>query len=86
MTTPPVTRRGLYRAAGLLGLLLALLTAPLQASVDDPLSFDDMPLDDLLKYPDWFKSSFLALDEDLQEAVASGKQGIVVYFGQKRCA
>ncbi|MCB1773942.1 MAG: thioredoxin fold domain-containing protein [Gammaproteobacteria bacterium] len=45
-----------------------------------------MPLDDLLTYPDWFKSSFLALDEDLAEAVAAGKQGIVVYFGQKRCA
>ena len=52
----------------------------------DPLEFDDTPLDELLEYPPWFKQSFLALDEDLQEAVDKGKQGIVVYFGQKRCA
>jgi len=86
LTTPSVAHRDSYCAAGLLCLLLALLTAPLHAAVDDPLSFDDMPLDDLLEYPEWFKSSFLALDEDLEEAVTAGKQGIVVYFGQKRCA
>ncbi|MGB5742468.1 MAG: thioredoxin fold domain-containing protein [Sedimenticolaceae bacterium] len=58
------------------------------AAVDDidPLQFDDTPLHDLLQYPAWFKQSFLALDEDLGEAVAAGKQGIIVYFGQKRCA
>ena len=53
---------------------------------EDPLVFDDMPLDDLLEYPTWFKESFLLLDEDLEEATAAGKRGIIVYFGQKRCA
>jgi thioredoxin-related protein len=53
---------------------------------DDPLQFDDTPLDDILEYPPWFKNSFLELDEDLAEAVASGKTGLIVYFGQKRCA
>ena len=52
----------------------------------DPLNFDDTPLDNLLEYPPWFKQSFLALDEDLREAVDGGRKGIVVYFGQKRCA
>jgi thioredoxin-related protein len=37
-------------------------------------------------YPDWFKISFLELSDDIDEAVAGGKQGIIVYFGQKHCA
>ena len=49
-------------------------------------SFDDRPRAQPLEYPDWFKESFLYLDEDLQEAVAAGKRGIIVYFGQRRCA
>jgi thioredoxin-related protein len=48
--------------------------------------FDDFPLEDLLEYPPWFKKSFLDLQEDLAEAEAAGKKGIIVYFGQKRCA
>jgi len=57
------------------------------ASVEeDNFRFDDTPLEKLIEYPDWFKSSFLALDEDLEEATAAGKFGIAVYFGQKRCA
>ncbi len=77
---------------GRLALLLGCLAltagafATMDESVSDPLQFDDTPLDDLLQHPDWFKTSFLALDEDLQEAVKGGKKGIVVYFGQKRCA
>ena len=69
-------------------LALLLVAAPATASTDesDPLQFDDTPLDDLLKYPEWFKQSFLDLDEDLREALDAGKKGIVVYFGQKRCA
>jgi thioredoxin-related protein len=69
-------------------VLAALLAAPAWTGAvkDDPLNFDDTPLDNLLEYPAWFKQSFLALDEDLEEAVANGKEGLVVYFGQKRCA
>ena len=52
---------------------------------EDSFSFDDTPLENVIVYPDWFKKSFLALDEDLQEAIDKGKKGIIVYFGQQRC-
>jgi thioredoxin-related protein len=53
---------------------------------EEVFEFDDFPLEALLEYPDWFKRSFLDLQDDLQEAIDKGKQGIIVYFGQKRCA
>ena len=58
------------------------------ATQDDPqvYEFDDFPLEELLQYPPWFKQSFLDLTEDLAEAKQAGKKGIIVYFGQKRCA
>ncbi|MGD2082142.1 MAG: thioredoxin fold domain-containing protein, partial [Chromatiales bacterium] len=37
-------------------------------------------------YPDWFKDSFLYLEDDLRDALEKGKDGIIVYFGQRRCA
>jgi len=52
----------------------------------DVYSFDDTPLEEPFEYPAWFKKSFLDLPDDLEEAVDAGKQGIMVYFGQKRCA
>ncbi|WP_456404844.1 thioredoxin family protein [Thiolapillus sp.] len=52
---------------------------------EDPLVFDDVPLKEMIEHPDWFKESFLDLQDDLQEAVENGKKGIIVYFGQKRC-
>ncbi len=54
-------------------------------SVDEAYGFDDFPREELLVYPDWFKQSFLDIRSDLAEAVAAGKQGLIVYFGQKRC-
>jgi thioredoxin-related protein len=57
-----------------------------QAANEDPFAFDDFPLEELLQYPDWFKMSFLDLPDDLGEAVDQNKRGIIVYFGQKRCA
>lgn len=48
--------------------------------------FDDQPLPEPLGYPPWFKLSFLDFPEDLNEAVAAGKQGLMIYFGQKYCA
>lgn len=69
---------------------LLLLSTPAQAGEktfdNDIYGFDDTPLAEPLHYPDWFKESFLDLGDDLQEALEAGKQGIVVYFGQKRCA
>lgn len=49
-------------------------------------SFDDQPLEQAVTLPPWFKLSFLDLREDLEESVRSGKQGLMVYFGQKYCA
>jgi thioredoxin-related protein len=73
--------------AALCVLLIALGHADhCQAADEDALAFDDFPLEELLQYPDWFKKSFLDLPDDLDEAVARGKRGLIVYFGQKRCA
>ena len=49
-------------------------------------SFDDAPLEEPLGFPDWFKLSFLDLREDIEEVREAGKQGLIVYFGQKYCA
>ena len=72
----------------LIGACLALLSGSAWSNVSDtdPVQFDDTPLDDLLQHPDWFKKSFLDLDDDLEQAVSEGKKGIIVYFGQRRCA
>lgn len=76
---------------GLLALCSMLLatTGALSHAIEtekDVFAFDDFPLEELIKYPDWFKQSFLELPDDLHEALDKGKQGIIVYFGQKRCA
>jgi thioredoxin-related protein len=52
----------------------------------DIYGFDDRPLAEPLEHPPWFKESFLDLGADLKEAVAAGKRGLIVYFGQRRCA
>lgn len=65
---------------GLVGLARA------ETSSDDVYSFDDFPRDTPLEYPAWFNDGFLDLDQDLQDSLAAGKQGLLVYFGQKRCA
>ena len=68
--------------AGLLLLLLA--QASPGASPEEP-GFDDSPLREAISLPDWFKMSFLELQEDLADARKNGKRGIIIYFGQKRC-
>ena len=76
-------------------VLLLYVTLPVGAvaSTEDDLlsdeeffSFDDQPLDEPLTYPEWFKLSFLDLREDLEEVRERGKDGLVIYFGQKYCA
>jgi thioredoxin-related protein len=88
-TGKPSTMTNLLKK-GLVTLYTILLAAsvPLCQAVEsdkDVFTFDDFPLKALIKYPDWFKQSFLELPDDLQEALDKGKQGIIVYFGQKRC-
>jgi thioredoxin-related protein len=75
----------------LFGLLPALATG---AHIDEDkdfeeafeLGFNDAPLEREIRYPEWFKESFLDLREDLEEARNNGKKGIALYFGQKHCA
>ena len=73
-----------------LGLLVGDCAAAEASSdageVEDVYGFDDAPRAEPLDHPAWFKASFLDLDADLKEAVAVGKQGLMVYFGQPRCA
>jgi thioredoxin-related protein len=48
--------------------------------------FEDTMLEDELVYPDWFTDSFGDLQEAHAAAIAAGKKGLIVYFGQKRCS
>jgi thioredoxin-related protein len=71
--------------------LLAITTsavffsATLTAKETDPITFIDRPLEEEIVLPEWFKVSFLELKEDLDEALSSGKRGLIIYFGQKLC-
>ena len=82
-TAAHMLQLALFIAAGLLTAVPAPADEP---AVDEFEVFDDAPLDEALSYPPWFKLSFLDLAEDLDEAVQGGKQGLMVYFGQKYCA
>jgi len=62
-------------------LILLLAHNPVWADAE----FSDEPVDEIID-PDWFKQSFLVLKDDIAEAKASGKSGIIVFFGQPHCA
>jgi len=64
-------------------VILALLAQPIIAQ-DDPLVFDDRPLSEALRLPDWFKLSFLDLREDLADARHENR-GLIIYFGRHDC-
>jgi thioredoxin-related protein len=49
-----------------------------------PVFDDSVPAD--ISHPDWFKRSFLDLHEDVREARAAGKTGIVVFFSTRTCS
>ena len=84
-TLDPQRRGNIYRTLLLAACLLTLTNS--HADKDDQfLEFDDTMLEEELVYPEWFKLSFGDLRKDLEEALAAGKKGIVVYFGQKRCS
>lgn len=65
-------------------IIIYCLSIPSYAS-EDPLVFDDRPLDEPLILPDWFKLSFLEIDSDISEAKENGKKGLIIYFGQQFC-
>jgi thioredoxin-related protein len=52
----------------------------------DVYGFNDAPLAEPMDHPDWFKGDFLDLPEEMSAALAAGKSGLMVYFGQRRCA
>lgn len=66
-------------------LLVCALAASAASDDADPVSFSDLPRDELLSYPEWFNDPFLDLRADLEAAREAGK-GLILYFGQKRCA
>lgn len=55
------------------------------AQDSDEQNFDDSRLETTIDYPPWFKLSFGDLRDDLKQAVNHGKNGIIVYYGQKHC-
>jgi thioredoxin-related protein len=87
----PTVAYGRVLRAGLI-CIVTIASAPMACADDKNLSddlaieFDDTMLQQELVYPDWFKLSLGDLNADIREAVANGKDGIIVYFGQKRCA
>jgi thioredoxin-related protein len=69
--------------------LLALLISALAygaADNDDLFGFNDYPLEEPLSYPDWFQDPFLDLPAELEEVKEADKSGLILYFGQRRCA
>lgn len=63
----------------LLALLLIVCAPPVPAAFDDTAvaHFD---------YPDWFKTTFLDLRDDLADARAAGKRGILLFFSTAGCS
>lgn len=71
----------------LIWISIALASPALQANTSkSPLAFDDYPLAEELDLPNWFRLSFLDLQESLDEAIQDGKRGLIIYFGRKDCA
>jgi thioredoxin-related protein len=79
-------QRGRICQVLLLAACVLTLGTGLADKDDEFLEFDDTLLEEELVYPDWFKISLGDLNEDIKEAKAVGKSGILVYFGQKLCA
>ncbi len=70
----------------ILAALLFCTDSSADPEIDELQPFADTLLKEEIVYPDWFKLSLGDLRADLEAALKAKKQGIVVYFGQKRCA
>ncbi|MFZ0788218.1 MAG: thioredoxin fold domain-containing protein [Chromatiaceae bacterium] len=81
----PIARASRLACIAFFALAGAARGADLPAD-EEIYGFDDQMLAEPLEHPDWFKQSFLDLGADLSEALEAGKRGIMVYFGQRRCA
>lgn len=72
------------RSSQLAATLAALaLLCPLGAKAAE--GFDDAVIADI-RYPDWFKESFLDLRGDLSDARDAGKQGLFLFFSTQGCS
>ncbi len=70
-----------------LGLMLGLFTTASAQDDDFDISqIDDNPRAIYNQYPEWFSTTFLDLADDLEQAKAEKKKGIIVYYGQKHCS
>jgi thioredoxin-related protein len=78
MTAP--MRQFIPRAL-LVAAALTLLAVPGHAADD----FDESIVATIL-YPDWFKESFLNLQDDLAEAREAGKDGLLLFFSTQGCS
>jgi thioredoxin-related protein len=81
-------RFGVAAWLGCAVLCLSLLLPAGSFGAADPLGsleLDDTPRQIGLHTPDWFELTFLDLREDLERAVARGKQGLAIYFGMDHC-
>ncbi|MDH5483753.1 MAG: thioredoxin fold domain-containing protein [Gammaproteobacteria bacterium] len=67
-------------------LIICLMLFACSGTNANQLQFDDLPLKETLELPPWFNLSFLDLQDSLDEAIAAGKRGLIVYFGRKDCA
>ena len=70
----------------ILVLYIGNATADVTEETNDALIFDDKQLEESIEHPEWFKLSLGDLRDDLAEAKEEGKESIIVYFGQQRCA
>lgn len=76
---------GMLRISTIAKWLLLIVCSQCIAESDDQIPFIDSQLEESLVYPDWFELTSGELNDDLSEAVADGKKGIILYYGQKRC-
>ena len=67
----------------ILHISISLYGQAVANAADDP-AVDDQPLHEALVLPDWFKVSFLDIQEDITEANKEGR-GLIIYFGQEYC-
>lgn len=65
----------------LMGMVIVLCSVGISIAK----SFDNSEVTHI-DYPGWFKESFYTLDEDLEDALANGKQGLMVLFTTEGCS
>ena len=81
-----LTMKSILHTIALCLLSTAVLAGQSVNDKDSDINFDDTPLSEKIVYPDWFKQSSGYLADDLENALSDGKNGLIVYFGQKNCA